>query len=49
MIKSLDSIPVASVVAIFCTWQFQNLSKYWGLGKVSTTTLDLVTIKTLTP
>ena len=22
-----------------CTWQFQNLSKYWGLGKVSTTTL----------
>ena len=32
MFKSLDSI--ASVV-----WQFQNLSKYWGLGKVLTTTL----------
>ena len=42
MFKSLDSVP--SVVGIFlCTWQFQNLSKYWGLGKVSgkvsTTTL----------
>ena len=37
MSKSLDSI--ASVVGIVMYLTFQNLSKYWGLGKVSTTSL----------